>query len=207
MVSGSMALPDSVFHKWKAISGHTLLERYGMTEIGMALSNPYNGARRPGYVGHPLPGVECKVSESGELLIKGPSVFSEYWNRPEATNESFDSEGFFKTGDIVEIATNGDYKICGRSSVDIIKSAGYKISALDIERELLEHPSIAECAVVGVPDSVFGQVIGAIVTCKVGETLTFKQLEDFCHTRLAKYKTVRKMVVVDSIPKCNGKGE
>lgn len=146
MVSGSMALPSSVLLKWKEISGHTLLERYGMTEIGMGLSNPLEGDRKVGYVGKPLPGVLCKISTAsdlhneGELRVKSPSVFKNYWNKPKETIEAFDSEGFFKTGDTVRVDKDGNYKIIGRTSVDIIKSGGYKISALEIEQILLEHP-------------------------------------------------------------------
>jgi malonyl-CoA/methylmalonyl-CoA synthetase len=143
MVSGSAALPEPVFDKWKEITGHVILERYGMTEIGMALSNPYDN-RKPGYVGIPLPGVQTKIvdengnevkqGEPGELLVKGPSVFKEYWQRKEATAQAFD-DGWFKTGDIAVIDPESCfYKILGRSSVDIIKYAGYKISALEVER-------------------------------------------------------------------------
>lgn len=177
MVSGSAPLPESVMKEFHKITGHWLLERYGMTEIGMALSNPYKGERRPGFVGKPLPTVEAcivdetndkvvtKEGESGELRIKGPSVFKEYWNKKEATQGTFDKEGWFKTGDIATVI-DGYYKILGRASVDIIKSAGYKISALDIERDLLEHPSIQECAVVGVEDIDMGQLITALIVLK-----------------------------------------
>ncbi len=178
MVSGSAALPESIMKRWEQISGHILLERYGMTEIGMALSNPLHGARLPGTVGFPLPGVTVRIvdektgrevdttkGEAGELRVKGPAVFKEYWKKPKATSETFDEEGWFKTGDVATVL-NGYYKILGRASVDIIKSGGYKISALDIERELLEHPDISECAVVGVEDEEWGQKIVAIVVQK-----------------------------------------
>jgi malonyl-CoA/methylmalonyl-CoA synthetase len=137
---GSAALPDSILVGWKDLTGCTLLERYGMTEIGMALSNPYlasQGERRRGYVGQPLPGVQCRLVDAeedpeneaevrrrgvpGELRIKGPNVFKEYLNRPDATAESFDAEGWFKTGDIAEVSDDGYYKILGRNSTDIIK--------------------------------------------------------------------------------------
>ncbi|EEC15359.1 acyl-CoA synthetase, putative [Ixodes scapularis] len=154
MVSGSASLPLPVLERWKEITGHTLLERYGMTEIGMALTNPLHGSRKPGFVGKPFPGVKVciakpnaysptgynilssgdtygtKVSkghenESGDLLVKGPNVFKEYWNRPEATKEAFTSDGWFKTGDTAE-CQGGDYRILGRTSSDIIKSGGYQ---------------------------------------------------------------------------------
>jgi len=213
MVSGSMALPESVMKRWKEISGHTLLERYGMTEIGMALSNPYEeSARRPGYVGMPLPGVQVKlVSEKGdaevqvdepaELRIRGPSVFREYFNRPQATKESFDEEGYFLTGDVASVSSDGYYKIVGRASVDVLKSGGYKISALEVERELLEHPAITEVAVVGVPDEQFGQQVAAVAALKKGTTLSLESLREWCSNRLASYKTPRSLLVVEAIPR------
>lgn len=170
MVSGSAALPISVLEKWKHISGHTLLERYGMTEIGMALSNSYENERFPGCVGKPLSGVEVKVIEekveasdrTGELYVKGENVFLEYWNKPKATQEAFDN-GWFKTGDIVEINKIGIYRIVGRRSVDIIKTGGYKVSALEIEEVLREHTAIGECAVSGIEDETYGQIIIALI--------------------------------------------
>jgi len=159
MVSGSAALPVPVLEKWKAISTHTLLERYGMTEIGMALSNAYRTERRPGHVGLPLPGVQIRLVDSngkdvkatgepGEIQIKGPNVFKEYWRKPKATKEAY-MDGWFRSGDVA-IFNKGMFKILGRDSVDIIKSGGYKISALEIEDVLRRHPAIKECAVVGI---------------------------------------------------------
>jgi len=133
MVSGSAALPISTLEKWRGISGHTLLERYGMTEMGMAISNPYRGERRPGHIGQPLPGVTVRLADDddrpvpagtpGEIQVKGPNVFHEYWNRPEATRAAF-VDGWFRTGDIAALE-DGSYRILGRNSVDIIKSGGY----------------------------------------------------------------------------------
>jgi malonyl-CoA/methylmalonyl-CoA synthetase len=137
MVSGSAALPVKVLEKWQSISGHFLLERYGMTEIGMALSNPLHGKRLPGYVGNPLPQVEVRlVDDSGDLVspgtpgeiqVKGPGVFLEYWQKPTATAKSF-HDGWFRTGDLAAFENNS-YRILGRISVDIIKTGGYKVSA------------------------------------------------------------------------------
>ncbi len=154
MVSGSAALPASLHERWMALTGQELLERYGMTEIGMALSNPYRGERRPGAVGIPLPGVEVRLKtesgtmvttedEPGEIQVRGPGVFSAYWNRPEESAASFE-DGWFRTGDMA-VRERGYYRIMGRLSVDIIKSGGYKLSALEIEAALLEHPNIDEC--------------------------------------------------------------
>ena len=158
-VSGSAACPVEVFEEWRDLTGQMLLERYGMTEIGMALSNPYRGERRPGYVGQALPEVTVQLVDEeggivtgeaapGEIRIQSPTVFLEYWGNQKATDSSF-SDGWFCTGDIAVIE-DGYYRIMGRSSVDIIKSGGYKLSALEIENTLLGHPHIAEVAVVGV---------------------------------------------------------
>lgn len=237
MVSGSAALPVPTLTRWAAISGHTLLERYGMTEIGMALSNPLHGTRRPGYVGRPLPFVEAKLASppgggdpnatvvsssssnsssssgaggprvrSGELLIRGPAVFTEYYNKEQATRESFTADGWFRTGDIAEVDAEGpgegDYRITGRASVDILKSGGYKISALDVEAVLLEHPRIAECAVVGVADQTYGQVVSAIIALKPGgAALPDAQLRDWLKPKLSAYQVPRQYLFVDSIPR------
>ncbi|MEP7314907.1 MAG: acyl-CoA synthetase, partial [Pseudomonadota bacterium] len=157
MVSGSAALPASLHARWAELTGQRLLERYGMTEIGMALSNPMHGERRPGAVGVPLPGVDVRLVDEegkalggedlpGEIQVRGPGVFREYWGRAADTAASFDGD-WFRTGDVAVIE-RGYYRIMGRRSVDIIKSGGYKLSALEIEAALLEHPAIAECAVV-----------------------------------------------------------
>ncbi|MEZ4703370.1 MAG: acyl-CoA synthetase, partial [Rhodothermales bacterium] len=185
MISGSAALPASVHETWTGLTGQKLLERYGMTEIGMGLSNPYAGERRPGMVGQPLPGVKVRLkAESGEIVtddgvpgeiqVRGPSVFLEYWKRPEATAESFE-DGWFRTGDMAVIE-DGYYRIMGRLSVDIIKSGGYKLSALEIEAALLEHPDIRECAVVGVPDDTWGEAVSAAVVLAPDASLTLEDL-------------------------------
>jgi malonyl-CoA/methylmalonyl-CoA synthetase len=213
MVSGSAALPEPVFNRWEQISGHRLLERYGMTEIGMALSNPLHGPRIPGRVGYPLPGVQVKIQpddstrpHTGELLVRGPQVFREYFNRPDATREAFDGEGWFLTGDIVEQsladdATRGSYKIVGRKSVDIIKSGGYKLSALDIEDQLLTHPHIAECAVVGLADPEFGQRVAALIALRAGASLSSEQLQQWCKTTMPAYRMPRTVQFIEAIPR------
>eukprot|EP00696_Hemimastix_kukwesjijk_P013578 gnl/Hemi2/26991_TR9067_c0_g1_i1.p1 gnl/Hemi2/26991_TR9067_c0_g1~~gnl/Hemi2/26991_TR9067_c0_g1_i1.p1 ORF type:complete len:494 (+),score=92.39 gnl/Hemi2/26991_TR9067_c0_g1_i1:128-1609(+) len=199
MVSGSAALPETTLQRWRDISGHTLLERYGMTEIGMALSNPYVGERIPGSVGFPLPGVKVKLAEDGELRIKSDQVFSEYFGLPEKTRETFDEDSWFKTGDIVSRDSTGRFRILGRASVDIIKSGGEKISALDIETTLRLHPNIAECAVVGLPDSDWGQRVAVVLVTKQGP-LELKQLQDWCRDKLAPYKIPREMLSLKEIP-------
>lgn len=210
MVSGSAALPASVHEKWTELTGQKLLERYGMTEIGMGLSNPYDGERRPGAVGQPLPGVEIRLvteqgesiaaeATPGEIQVRGPNVFQEYWNRPEATQAAF-VDGWFQTGDLA-VLENGYYRIMGRNSVDIIKSGGYKLSALEIEAVLLDHPAIAECAVVGVPDETWGEIVVAAVVLKDSETLELEALRLWCADRMSHYKVPRKLLPVDSLPR------
>lgn len=197
-VSGSAALPVPLFEKWKQIAGTPLLERYGLTEIGMALSNSYRGERRPGCVGKPLPRVQVRLSDEGEIQVRGPTVFREYWRQPEATRSAFTLDGWFKTGDLAEI-TDGDYRILGRASQDIIKSGGYKISALEIENRLLEHPNIAEAAVVGIADPTWGERVGAAVVFK--NEAPFEQIADFLKPRLADYKIPRVWLAVTSLPR------
>ncbi|MDN5202853.1 acyl-CoA synthetase [Fulvivirgaceae bacterium BMA10] len=207
MVSGSAALPISVLEKWKKISGHTLLERYGMTEIGMALSNPYKGIRQAGYVGRPLPGVDIRLStesgeinsDQGEIQVRGPGVFKEYWNKPEATRNAF-IDGWFKTGDMAIFDDKG-YKILGRNSVDIIKSGGYKISALEIEEVLRTHPSITECAVVGLEDEEWGEVIAVGVVIKESIDLELDTLQNWCKDKLPVYKIPRKLLALEDLPR------
>lgn len=209
MVCGSAALPVSVMEKWKLISQQTLLERYGMTEIGMAISNPYIGERKAGYVGLPLPGVQVKLvnenyedgspNEAGEIVVKGDNVFKEYWNKPDATAKEFTNDGWFKTGDVA-IIENGYYRIMGRSSVDIIKSGGYKISALEIEEVLRMHEAINDCAVVAIADDEWGElIVAALVVNDVSINTT--QLNTWLRERMAAYKTPRKYLLVKELPR------
>ena len=210
MVSGSAALPATVFAAWEKLTGQRLLERYGMTEIGMALSNPYSGERRPGSVGMPLPGVEVRLkAESGEFVegedlpgeiqVRGPVVFKEYWNRTDATTASFD-DGWFRTGDIA-VKERGYYRILGRQSVDIIKSGGYKLSALEIEAALLDHPSIAECAVIGVGDDTWGEAVAAAVVLRGSASMSIDDLKAWSRERLSTYKIPKRLRVVDHLPR------
>jgi malonyl-CoA/methylmalonyl-CoA synthetase len=210
MVSGSAALPASIHRKWTELTGQRLLERYGMTEIGMGLSNPLHGERRPGAVGVPLPGVEVRlVSESGEVLegegvpgeiqVRGPGVFSEYWRLPDVTRKSF-VDGWFRTGDMA-VMEEGYYRILGRLSVDIIKSGGYKISALEIEDVLRQHPRVRECAVVGVPDEVWGETVAAAVITADSDDLPLEELQTWARDSLSTYKLPRRIKVVKDFPR------
>ncbi|XP_003800854.1 acyl-CoA synthetase family member 3, mitochondrial isoform X2 [Otolemur garnettii] len=230
MVSGSAALPLPVLERWRDATGHTLLERYGMTEIGMALSAPLATARLPGSVGTPLPGVEVRIvsenpqkdscsyiihaegneretkvtpgfeEKEGELLVRGPSVFREYWDKPEETKSAFTSDGWFKTGDTA-VFKDGGYWIRGRTSVDIIKSGGYKVSALEVERHLLGHPSIVDVAVIGVPDMTWGQRVTAVVTLREGHSLSHRELKEWARHVLAPYAVPSELLLVAEIPR------
>lgn len=209
MISGSAALPVTTLERWREISGHTLLERYGMTEIGMALSNPLVGERRPGSVGRPLPGVEVRVVDEhgipctpgapGEIEVRGPGVFLEYWGRPDTTRLAFQG-GWFRTGDTA-VVEDGWYRILGRSSVDIIKSGGYKISALEIEEVLRAHPAIAECAVVGVPDPDWGEKVCVAAELRPGQLLGLDALQQWARERLAPYKVPKDLHCLPALPR------
>jgi malonyl-CoA/methylmalonyl-CoA synthetase len=208
MVSGSAALPVPVLERWRELSGHTLLERYGMTEIGMALSNPYEGERVPGSVGKPLPGVEARLvdesddplpdGEPGEIQVRGPGVFLEYWKRPEDTREAFTDDGWFRTGDTAVIE-DGRYRILGRSSVDILKTGGEKVSALEIEEVLLGHDSVNEVAVVGVDDEEWGQRVVAVVVA--ANEVEPDELRRWAKARLAAHKIPKDFHFTDSLPR------
>ncbi|HEX6464837.1 MAG TPA: acyl-CoA synthetase [Vicinamibacterales bacterium] len=198
MMSGSAALPIGTLDRWREITGHTLLERYGMTEIGMALSNPLHGERRPGFVGGPLPGVDVRLVE-GELEVRGPGVFCEYWGRPEETHASF-HDGWFRTGDTA-VVEGGAYRLLGRTNTDIIKTGGFKVSALEIEAALREHPLIRDCAVVGIPDSDWGERVCAAVEVIENATLPSGELQQWLKARLAAYKVPKSILAVDDLPR------
>lgn len=209
-ISGSAACPVKLFNQWQELTGQILLERYGMTEIGMGISNPYSGERRAGYVGQPLPGVTIGLFDEadntvieegipGEIRIKGDNVFMEYWNNEKATRESF-SDGWFCTGDVA-VLEQGYYRIMGRSSIDIIKSGGYKLSALEIEGVLLTHDAINEVAVIGVPDETWGEAVTAFIVLKEGEALGYEDLKTWCTDKMSAYKIPKQIKIVDCLPR------
>ncbi|XP_048635733.1 malonate--CoA ligase [Brassica napus] len=218
MMSGSSALPRPVMHQWESITGHRLLERYGMTEFVMAISNPLRGERKAGTVGKPLPGVEAKIVQDkndadgvGEICVKSPSLFKEYWNLPEVTKESFTEDGYFKTGDAGRVDEDGYFVILGRTSADIMKVGGYKLSALEIESTLLEHPTVAECCVLGLPDNDYGEAVTAIIVAEAGakrkredESKPVMTLEELCgwaKDKLAPYKLPTRLIIWESLPR------
>jgi malonyl-CoA/methylmalonyl-CoA synthetase len=210
MVSGSAALPVNIFNKWKSITGHTFLERYGMTEIGMGISNPLNGERKPGYVGVPLPGVAVRLVDDngtviqsdgipGEIQIKGENVFKEYWRRRQETQKAF-LDGWFLTGDTA-VVEDGYYRILGRNSVDIIKTGGYKVSALEIEETLRTHPDIKECAIVGIADEMWGERVAAAVVLKGDKVMNLTELRTWAKSRIASYKVPKELLLVEDLPR------
>ncbi len=210
--SGSAALPVRLAERWRAITGSIPLERFGMTEIGVGLTNPLaSGARRPGWVGRPPRTVEIRVIDErhsnvdvgqGELLVRGPSVFKGYWRRPEATESAFDS-GWFLTGDRAERDATGVVRLLGRTSVDILKSGGEKLSALEIEETLREHPAVREVAVIGLPDETWGQRVVAVIVAEPGREadLTTEALRAWSRERMAPYKAPREVILLPSLPR------
>lgn len=211
-VSGSAACPIPLFEQWKHLTNQTLLERYGMTKIGMALSNPLHGERLPGTVGFPLPGVIVElfneenqiieaINQPGEIRVQGNNVFLEYWNNSTATMKSFHSN-WFCTGDVAIRYETGRYTILGRNSIDIIKSGGYKLSAIEIENILLEHEKIFECAVVGIPDEVWGEIVCATIVLNSNVTeLTYEELKLWCQSHMSSYKIPKEIKIITSLPR------
>ncbi|HUI79167.1 MAG TPA: AMP-binding protein [Bryobacteraceae bacterium] len=206
-VSGSAPLPAQVLEEFRARFGHTILERYGMSETFMNLSNPYIGERRPGSVGLPLPGVSVRLlneqgqpaadGETGELYLKGPNIFAGYWRRPDATAAAV-LDGYFKTGDLAVREPDGYYTLCGRRS-DLIISGGFNIYPREIEEFLQEQDEVAEAAVVGVPDRVRGEAPVAYVVLK--SAIEAAALEKRCREKLASFKVPREFIPVDRLPR------
>lgn len=206
--SGSAALPSGLAERWRAISGAIPLERYGMTEIGMALANPLDpSARRAGTVGLPLPNVELRLvdesgsdAEVGEVWVRGPSVFAGYHERADATRAAF-RDGWFLTGDVGRREEGGVIRLLGRTSVDILKTGGEKVSALEIEEVLRDHPAVAEVAVIGLPDPVWGERVTAAAVLRDGARLTLEELRDWARSRLVAYKIPQRLAVLDALPR------
>jgi malonyl-CoA/methylmalonyl-CoA synthetase len=207
MVSGSAALPVSTLARWEELTGQVLLERYGMTELGMALSNTLDH-RVPGKVGEPLPfvaarivddnGIDVPDERAGELLVRGPQVFVEYWQRPHETAAAFVG-GWFRTGDVAVHDPDG-YRLLGRSSIDIIKTGGEKISALEIEEVLRTHPLIRDCAVVGIADEEWGERVCCALVPADDAVLAAEELRAWGKQRLAPAKVPSRFVFVTELP-------
>ncbi|OCB47592.1 acyl-CoA synthetase [Mycobacterium vulneris] len=209
LVSGSAPLPVPVFDELVRLTGHAPVERYGSTESLITLSTRVDGERRPGWVGLPVAGVQTRLVDDdgepvphdgetiGRLQIKGPMVFGGYLNRPEATTEAFDSDGWYRTGDVAVIDADGMHRIVGRESVDLIKSGGYRIGAGEIETVLLGHDGVDEVAVVGMPDDDLGQRIVAFVVGNAAPEV----LIEFVAQQLSAHKRPREVRLVDSLPR------
>ena len=195
-VSGSAPVPVPVFEEFREKFSHTILERYGMTETLMNISNPYLGERRPGTVGHPLPGISARIVD-GEIQLRGPNIFAGYWRRQEATLAAFD-DGWFKTGDMAECSADGYYTLLGRKS-DLIISGGFNIYPREIEDFLLEQDEVAEVSVVGVADKLRGEVPVAYIVAQ--GAFSAAELEARCRASLASFKVPRAFVAVDKLPR------
>jgi malonyl-CoA/methylmalonyl-CoA synthetase len=206
-VSGSAPLSAQVFEDFRARFGHTILERYGMSENLMNIGNPYVGERRPGSVGLPFPWVSVRLldtdgrpvadGETGEIYLKGPNVFPGYWRRDDATRAAF-LDGYFRTGDLAVRSPDGYYTLCGRKS-DLIISAGFNIYPREIEEFLEEQPGIAEAAVAAAPDRVRGEVpIAYLVTTA---SIDLAELEARCRDKLASFKVPRQFLLIDKLPR------
>jgi malonyl-CoA/methylmalonyl-CoA synthetase len=210
-ISGSAPLLADTHREWAARTGHAVLERYGMTETNMNTSNPYDGDRVPGAVGHALPGVTVRVTDPdtgkelareniGMIEVKGPNVFKGYWRMPEKTKAEFRDDGFFITGDLGKIDGNGYVHILGRGK-DLVISGGFNVYPKEIESEIDAMPGVIESAVIGVPHADFGEGVTAVLVCdkgaKVDETSVLKALDG----RLAKFKMPKRVFVVDELPR------
>ncbi|MCA9931280.1 MAG: AMP-binding protein [Anaerolineales bacterium] len=211
LTSGSDRLPDDLFRKFQETFGHTLLERYGMTETGMNLSNPLHGERRVGSVGQPLPGVEARIvnpdtdeplpdGEVGEVQIRGPHVFKGYWQMPEKTAESFTAAGWLRTGDMGLRAPDGYFTLKGRSK-DLIITGGLNVYPPEVELVLADHPAVAASAVIGCLDDEWGERITAVIILKPSHTATADEIITYCRTHLAGYKTPRTVIFADELPR------
>ncbi|MGH3959955.1 acyl-CoA synthetase [Mycobacterium sp.] len=209
LVSGSAALPVPVFDQLVRLTGHAPVERYGSTESLITLSTRADGERRPGWVGGPLAGIETRLVDEaggfvphdgetiGRLQVRGPTVFDGYLNRPDATAEALDTDGWYRTGDVAVVDSGGMHRIVGRESVDLIKSGGYRVGAGEIETALLGHPGVREAAVVGLPDEDLGQRIVAFV---VGDADP-DELINYVAQQLSAHKRPREVRVVDGLPR------
>jgi malonyl-CoA/methylmalonyl-CoA synthetase len=210
-VSGSAPLLAETHNQWQAKTGHAILERYGMTETNMNTSNPYDGDRRAGTVGFPLPGVELKIcdpetgeevpqGEIGVLEVRGDNVFAGYWQMPEKTAAELREDGFFITGDLGLIDDQGYVQIVGRGK-DLIITGGYNVYPKEVELLIDDLPGVEESAVIAVPDADFGEAVAAIVVAKEGAELTEEAIQAGIAGKLARFKQPRYVVIVDALPR------
>jgi malonyl-CoA/methylmalonyl-CoA synthetase len=199
-VSGSAPLPPAMFDRCTRLLGQPPIERYGVTEGGIVVTNPYEGPRQPGRVGFPFPGVEVKLGELDEVLLKGGQVFKGYWRNPTATEEAFTDDGFFRTGDVGEIGDDGTLAIRGRLK-ELIISGGFNVYPREVELVLETHPAVDEVAVAGVPSDAWGEEVTAYVVPSKSASIDESELIAFARDRLAAYKCPRRVVVVEKLPR------
>jgi malonyl-CoA/methylmalonyl-CoA synthetase len=208
-VSGSAPLLLDTFEGWRERTGHTILERYGMSEAGMITSNPYDGERRGGTVGFPLPGVSVRVVENGKILgpgkpgvveIKGPNVFAGYWRMPEKTKEEFAADGWFRTGDVGQWSEDGYLSIVGRAK-DLIISGGYNVYPKEIELVIDAIPGVVESAVVGVPHPDFGEAVVAVCVKRKDAPLDEAGVIAHVKSQIANFKVPKRVVFMDDLPR------
>ena len=210
-ISGSAPLLEQTFDEFKARSGHTILERYGMTETGMNTSNPLDGERLPGTVGFPLPGVDARIvddegqvvasGEVGNLQVKGANVFAGYWRMPEKTAEEFTEDGFFKTGDMAMQNQQGYISIVGRDK-DMVITGGFNVYPKEIELEIDELPGVLESAVIGLPHPDFGEAVSAVVVASDHALLPDEaQMIQLLKKQLASFKVPKRIFVLEALPR------
>ncbi|HYR01542.1 MAG TPA: malonyl-CoA synthase [Casimicrobiaceae bacterium] len=209
-VSGSAPLLPDTFDEFRRRTGHTILERYGMSETGMNTSNPLAGERIAGTVGPPLPGVSVRVVGDdgapvgpqvvGNLQVKGPNVFAGYWRMPEKTREEFTADGWFRTGDVGEILDNGYVRIVGRAK-DLIITGGFNVYPKEVEERIDALPGVAESAVIGVPDADFGEAVTAVVVARPGETPSERDVIGALKAEIAGFKVPKRVHFVDELPR------
>src|SRR5258708_2784762 len=198
-VSGSAPLPPALFERCERLLGQPPVERYGITEGGIVITNPYEGPRQPGRVGIPFPGVEVKIGDKDEVLLKGGQVFKGYWRNEAATKEAFTPDGFFMTGDVGEIGEDGTLAIRGRLK-ELIISGGFNVYSREVEIVLESHPAVEEVAVAGVPSEAWGEEVTAFVVPSKTQALVAEELIAFARERLATYKCPRRVVGGESLP-------
>lgn len=209
-VSGSAPLLEQTFHDFRERTGHTILERYGMTETGMNTSNPLDGERKPGTVGPALPGVDLRIvdeqgqpvpqGEAGQLEVKGQNVFAGYWRMPDKTAEEFTADGYFKTGDVAKQDADGYVSIVGRAK-DMVISGGYNVYPKEVEGVIDDLAGVDESAVIGVPHPDFGEAVAAVVVPQPGATLDEQAMIKTLKDELAGYKVPKRIFVVDQLPR------
>src|SRR2546429_1569786 len=199
-VSGSAPLPPALFERCAKLLGQPPVERYGITEGGIVVTNPYDGPRQPGRVGYPFPGVEVRLGELDEVLLKGGQVFQGYWRNPKATEEAFTPDGFFKTGDVGEIAEDLTLAIRGRIK-ELIITGGFNVYPREVELVLEAHPAVQEVAVAGLPSDKWGEQVTAFVVPSGSAPVIESELIAFAQERLASYKCPKRVITIDKLPR------